>query len=120
MVCGRPGPRGRSLPRQPDATLRAHGPVAQHGHTPAETVRGGAESWPGLDVSAQARIVALPEELRRDAGLTLIFISHDLSLGRSLCDHVLILRQGEVVEQGDGCRDVVRVGDVSDSRRRDL
>ena len=55
----------------------------------------------GLDVSAQARIVALLEELRRDSGLALVFISHDLSLVRSLCDDVLILRQGEVVEQGD-------------------
>ena len=54
----------------------------------------------GLDVSAQARIVALLDELRRDNGLALIFISHDLSLVRSLCDQLLILRQGEVVEQG--------------------
>lgn len=54
----------------------------------------------GLDGSAQARIVALLEELRRDNGLALVFISHDLSLVRSLCDEVLILRQGEIVEQG--------------------
>jgi peptide/nickel transport system ATP-binding protein len=52
----------------------------------------------GLDVSAQARIVALLESLRRDIGLALIFISHDLSLVRSLCDDLLILRAGEVVE----------------------
>jgi len=52
----------------------------------------------GLDVSAQARIVALLEQLRRETGLTIIFISHDLSLVRSLCDDVLILRAGEVVE----------------------
>ena len=52
----------------------------------------------GLDVSAQARIVALLEDLRREAGLALIFISHDLSLVRSLCDDLLILRAGEVVE----------------------
>lgn len=55
----------------------------------------------GLDVSAQARIVALLEQLRRDNGLALVFISHDLSLVRSLCDQVLILRQGVVVEHGD-------------------
>ncbi len=54
----------------------------------------------GLDVSAQARIVALLENLRREEGLALIFISHDLSLVRSLCDDVLILRQGVVMEQG--------------------
>ena len=54
----------------------------------------------GLDVSAQARIVALLQALRREEELALIFISHDLSLVRSLCDDVLILRQGEVMEQG--------------------
>jgi peptide/nickel transport system ATP-binding protein len=58
----------------------------------------------GLDVSAQARIVALLDTLRRDQGLALIFISHDLSLVRSLCDSVLILRQGEVMEQGESAR----------------
>jgi ABC-type oligopeptide transport system ATPase subunit len=55
----------------------------------------------GLDVSAQARIVALLDALRRDNGLALIFISHDLSLVRSLCDQVLILRHGKVVEHGE-------------------
>lgn len=55
----------------------------------------------GLDVSAQARIVTLLDQLRRDNGLALVFISHDLSLVRSLCDQVLILRQGVVVEHGD-------------------
>jgi len=58
----------------------------------------------GLDVSAQARIVALLEQLRRDSGLALIFISHDLSLVRSLCDDLLILRAGRVVEQGPADR----------------
>lgn len=54
----------------------------------------------GLDVSAQARIVALLDSLRREEQLSLIFISHDLSLVRSLCDDVLILRNGMVAEQG--------------------
>ncbi|MCZ2103728.1 MAG: ABC transporter ATP-binding protein [Comamonadaceae bacterium] len=52
----------------------------------------------GLDVSAQALIVALLASLCRESGLSLIFISHDLSLVHSLCDDVLILRAGEVVE----------------------
>lgn len=55
----------------------------------------------GLDVSAQAKIVELLESLRRDERVALIFISHDLSLVRSLCDRVLILRGGNVVESGD-------------------
>lgn len=58
----------------------------------------------GLDVSAQARIVALLQSLRRDSGMALIFISHDLSLVRSLCDDLLILRSGDVVETAPASR----------------
>lgn len=58
----------------------------------------------GLDVSAQARIVGLLEALRQEMSLSLIFISHDLSLVRSLCDDLLILRSGEVVESAPADR----------------
>ena len=52
----------------------------------------------GLDVSTQAQILALLAELKREDAL--IFISHDLSVVRVLCDRVLVLYRGEVVEQG--------------------
>ncbi len=55
----------------------------------------------GLDVSAQTRTVALLEELRRDSGVPLVFVSHDLSLVRSMSDQLLILRRVVVVEQGE-------------------
>ena len=45
----------------------------------------------GLDVSSQATILALLRELKDDLGLALIFISHDLSVVRSMCDDVLVL-----------------------------
>jgi peptide/nickel transport system ATP-binding protein len=54
----------------------------------------------GLDVSTQAQILTLLRTLKRDLGLALIFISHDLSTVRILCDRVLVLRQGEAVETG--------------------
>ncbi len=54
----------------------------------------------GLDVSSQAQILALLAELKRDLGLALVFISHDLSVVRVLCDRVVVLRQGRVVEEG--------------------
>mgnify|MGYP002622418841 CR=1 FL=1 len=52
----------------------------------------------GLDVSTQAQILVLLRELKTDGAL--IFISHDLSVVRALCDRVLVMREGEVVEQG--------------------
>ncbi|HEX4984594.1 MAG TPA: SDR family oxidoreductase [Burkholderiales bacterium] len=52
----------------------------------------------GLDVSTQAQILLLLKELKTDGSL--VFISHDLSVVRVLCDRVLVMRQGEVVESG--------------------
>ncbi|MBB3997696.1 ABC transporter ATP-binding protein [Aureimonas pseudogalii] len=53
-----------------------------------------------LDVSIQAQIVNLLADLRRRRGLTLIFISHDLSVVRLVCDRILVLYLGRVVELG--------------------
>ncbi|MBM3483652.1 MAG: ABC transporter ATP-binding protein [Alphaproteobacteria bacterium] len=61
----------------------------------------------GLDVSTQAQILALLRSLKERLGLALIFISHDLSVVRVLCDRVLVLLAGEVVEQGP-CEEVFR------------
>lgn len=52
----------------------------------------------GLDVSTQAQILTLLRELKTDGAL--IFISHDFSVVRALCDRVLVMRSGEVVESG--------------------
>ena len=54
----------------------------------------------GLDVSTQARILLLLRELRARLGMAMIFVSHDLSVVRVLCDHVLVMREGRVVEAG--------------------
>jgi ABC-type oligopeptide transport system ATPase subunit len=52
----------------------------------------------GLDVSTQAQILLLLRQLKEQDSL--IFISHDLSVVRALCDRVLVIRAGEIVEQG--------------------
>lgn len=52
----------------------------------------------GLDVSSQAQVLNLLEGLVKELGLTLAFISHDLSVIRRLCSRVLVLHQGRIVE----------------------
>ena len=57
-----------------------------------------AEIVSGLDVSSQAQVLNLLESLVRDPGLTLAFISHDLRAARRLCQWVMVLHHGEIVE----------------------
>ncbi|MER8509095.1 ATP-binding cassette domain-containing protein [Mesorhizobium sp. M0894] len=52
----------------------------------------------GLDVSTQAQILTLLEKLAAEMGLTVAFISHDLSVIRRLCRQVIVMREGAIVE----------------------
>ena len=51
-----------------------------------------------LDVSVRAQVLNLIDEVVEDFGLTLIFVSHDLSVVRHVCDRIAVMRRGEIVE----------------------
>ncbi|CAM3185543.1 ABC transporter ATP-binding protein [Klebsiella grimontii] len=59
------------------------------------------EPTSSLDKTVQAQILALLKTLQQKHQLAYIFISHDLRVVRALCHQVMVLRQGEVVEQGE-------------------
>jgi peptide/nickel transport system ATP-binding protein len=60
----------------------------------------GDEPTTALDVMTQGQILQLLEELRRDLGLSLLLITHDLSVIAETCDRVAIMYAGQIVEQG--------------------
>lgn len=53
-----------------------------------------------LDVSVQAQVVELLQELREQTHISLLFISHDLGLVQGLCDRIMVMEKGKIVEEG--------------------
>ena len=58
------------------------------------------EPTTALDVTIQAQILALLEDLQSRLGMAILFITHDLSIVRRVADHVCVMKDGQIVEQG--------------------
>ena len=62
------------------------------------------EPTTALDVSVQGQILCLLDDLKQELGISFIFVSHDLSVLRLLCDDILVMQQGKIVEQGSSAQ----------------
>jgi ABC-type oligopeptide transport system ATPase subunit len=97
---GLPADAGRRFPHQFSGGQRQRISLAR-ALAPKPRVLVADEPVSALDVSVRAQILNLLADLADQFALTLVFVSHDLSVVRHVCDTVAVLRAGELVEIGD-------------------
>lgn len=106
---GLPGARARSYPHQLSGGQRQRVLIAMAlACDPALLIAD--EPTTALDVMVQAQVLALLASLREQRGLSMIFITHDLSVLTDVCDELAVMYAGRVVEQGRSA-DVFRAPD---------
>ncbi len=98
-LVGIPAKRGSTYPHELSGGMRQRAMIAMAlACDPAIVI--GDEPTTALDVMIQAQILELLERLRRELGLSLILITHDLSVTAETCDRILVMYAGKVAEEG--------------------
>jgi oligopeptide/dipeptide ABC transporter ATP-binding protein len=98
-LVGIPRKRGAAYPHELSGGMRQRAMIAMAlACDPAVVI--GDEPTTALDVMVQAQILELLERLRHELGLSLILITHDLSVLAETCDRVLVMYAGKVAEEG--------------------
>ncbi|HEX2754144.1 MAG TPA: ABC transporter ATP-binding protein [Candidatus Limnocylindrales bacterium] len=98
-LVGIPKQRGSAYPHELSGGMRQRAMIAMAlACDPAIVI--GDEPTTALDVMIQAQILELLERLRRELGLSLILITHDLSVIAETCDRILVMYAGRVAEEG--------------------
>jgi peptide/nickel transport system ATP-binding protein len=98
-LVGIPKARGRGYPHELSGGMRQRAMIAMAlACDPAIVI--GDEPTTALDVMVQAQILQLLEDLRAKLGLSLILITHDLSVIAETCDRVMVMYAGRVAEEG--------------------
>ena len=98
-LVGIPKKRASAYPHELSGGMRQRAMIAMAlACDPALVI--GDEPTTALDVMVQAQILQLLEQLRRDLGLSLMLITHDLSVIAETCDRVMVMYAGRVAEEG--------------------
>jgi oligopeptide/dipeptide ABC transporter ATP-binding protein len=98
-LVGIPKKRGSAYPHELSGGMRQRAMIAMAlACDPAIVI--GDEPTTALDVMIQAQILELLERLRRELGLSLVLITHDLSVIAETCDRILVMYAGKIAEEG--------------------